>query len=225
MVNKEHQNHVPLVDTVTYRPGAIILYPGKAEFLYRVVSGLVRIHTMDDEGNGLTLRYVRAGEYFGEEALSKTMPLAGQESSSIQALPHDNLQQRHYFAEAVTNCSIDLMNPTQLSAAERWHITQHLVRTLQRAYHNIYRLVGKRLRARIASTLLELRDTELAERLDTGELIIYATHDELAAAVGSVRETVTKVIGELTKEGVITAGYGKIIINNESALITITTSS
>lgn len=224
MANKEHQTRATLVDTVTYRPGAIILYPGKAELLYRVVSGLVRIHTMDDEGNGLTLRYVRAGEYFGEEALSKN-PSSGQESEDIESVPHESLQQRHYFAEAVTSCSIGLINPTELSAAERWQITQHLVRTLQRAYQNIYRLVGKRLRARIASTLLELRDTDLAEHLDTGKLVIFATHDELAAAVGSVRETVTKVIGELTREGIITAGYGKIIVNNEPALTTIASSS
>lgn len=31
-------------------------------------------------------------------------------------------------------------------------------------------------------------------------------------AVGSVRETVTKVVGELTREGLIAAGYGKIAL-------------
>ena len=51
--------------------------------------------------------------------------------------------------------------------------------------------------------------------------MIYATHDELAAAVGSVRETVTKVVGELSREGIISAGYGKITLKDQQALANI----
>ncbi|MBB6097261.1 CRP-like cAMP-binding protein [Deinobacterium chartae] len=186
------------VDSITYRPGAVILYPGKSDMLYRVQSGLVRIHTMDDDGNGLTLRYVKPGEFFGEESL------AGLE--------------RTYFAEAVTDSTVDVMNPALLSAEDNLEVTTHLVRILSRAYESIYRLVGKRLKSRIAAELLELSETALATRQPSGELMIYATHDELAAAVGSVRETVTKVVGELAREGVIGAGYGKITLKNTEAL-------
>lgn len=192
-----HTNRT-FIDTVTHRPGAVILYPGKSDMLYRVATGLVRIHTMDDDGNGLTLRYVKPGEYFGEEALADA--------------------ERAYFAEAVTDCSIDVINPALMSAEDNLVVTTHLVHTLERAYESIYRLVGKRLRSRIAGELLELKDTALATQLDTGEAMIYATHDELAAAVGSVRETVTKVVGELSREGVISAGYGKITLKDEAAL-------
>ena len=186
------------VDTVSHRPGSVILYPGKSDMLYRVASGLVRVHTMDDDGNGLTLRYVKPGDYFGEEAL------AGLD--------------RQYFAEAVTDSSVDVINPALMSAEDNLVVTTHLVRTLERAYESIYRLVGKRLRARIAGELLELKDTALASVQPSGETMIYATHDELAAAVGSVRETVTKVVGELSREGVISAGYGKITLKDETRL-------
>ncbi|PYE49889.1 helix-turn-helix domain-containing protein [Deinococcus yavapaiensis] len=186
------------VDTVTHRPGAVILYPGKSDMLYRVQSGLVRIHTMDDEGNGLTLRYVKPGEFFGEEALTGL--------------------ERSYFAEAVTDSTVDVINPALMGAEDNLEVTTHLVKMLDRAYESIYRLVGKRLRSRIAAELLELADTALATKLQSGETMIYATHDELAAAVGSVRETVTKVVGELSREGVISAGYGKITLRDPQAL-------
>ncbi|GHG05800.1 hypothetical protein GCM10017783_18010 [Deinococcus piscis] len=192
------------VDTVTHRPGSVILYPGSSDMLYRVQSGLIRIHTMDDDGNGLTLRYVKPGEYFGEEALSGT--------------------ERAYFAEAVTDSAVDVINPALMSSEDNLMVTGHLVRTLERAYESIFRLVGKRLRARIAAELLELKDTALATQLDSGETMIYATHDELAAAVGSVRETVTKVVGELSRDGVISAGYGKITLKDEAALAEIAAS-
>ncbi|WP_027480701.1 helix-turn-helix domain-containing protein [Deinococcus pimensis] len=186
------------VDSVTHRPGAVILYPGKSDMLYRVQSGLVRIHTMDDEGNGLTLRYVKPGEFFGEESLTGL--------------------ERSYFAEAVTDSTVDVINPALMSAEDNLEVTTHLVRMLDRAYESIYRLVGKRLRSRIAAELLELADTALATKQPSGETMIYATHDELAAAVGSVRETVTKVVGELSREGVISAGYGKITLRDQNAL-------
>lgn len=186
------------VDSVTHRPGAVILYPGKSDMLYRVQSGLVRIHTMDDEGNGLTLRYVKPGEFFGEESLTGL--------------------ERSYFAEAVTDSTVDVINPALMTAEDNLEVTTHLVKMLDRAYESIYRLVGKRLRSRIAAELLELADTALATKQPSGETMIYATHDELAAAVGSVRETVTKVVGELSRESVISAGYGKITLRDQNAL-------
>jgi CRP-like cAMP-binding protein len=186
------------MDTVHYRPGAVILYPGKPEMLYRVKNGLIRLHTMDDDGNGLTLRYVKPGEYFGEEAISGL--------------------EREYFAEAVTDSSVELFNPKTLTSEQMLDFSQALARALRRGYQSIYRLAGKRLRSRIAAELLELADTALGSIKPDGLSLVYATHDELAAAVGSVRETVTKVVGELSKEGVIDSGYGKITLVNVPAL-------
>ena len=70
------------VDKQSYNAGEVILFPGEPTHLYRVREGLVRVHTVDDEGNGLTLRYVKPGGYFGEE--------------SVRSI------HRSYFAEAVT---------------------------------------------------------------------------------------------------------------------------
>jgi CRP/FNR family transcriptional regulator, cyclic AMP receptor protein len=187
-----------LTDTINYRPGSIILYPGRPEGLFRVRSGLVRVHTVDDEGNGLTLRYVKPGEYFGEESLANI--------------------NREYFAEAVTDSSVDQISTGKLTHDDLREVTAHIVAALQRGYQHLYRLTGKRLRSRIAGELLELATTALATARPDGTLMVFATHDELAAAVGSVRETVTKVVGELSREGVIDAGYGKITLKNPQAL-------
>lgn len=179
-------------DTLAYGPGEVILFPGDSGSVYRVYDGLVRIHTVDDEGNGLTLRYVKPGGYFGEEA--------------VCGLP------RRYFAEAVTPTSVEAMSPMTLNPEENLHLTTHLVEAIERLYRSLYRLSGKRLKARIAAELLDLQDSALASRGGHGEPIVHITHDDLAAAVGSVRETVTKVVGELSRQGAISAGYGKIAL-------------
>ena len=189
------------INMQTFHADEIILFPGKASALYRLAKGLVRIHTVDDEGNGLTLRYVKPGGYFGEEVISQT--------------------QRHYFAEAVTNCQLEVLEPELLTASDMAKLTAHLAQSMEALYKSLHRLAGKRLKSRIAAELLDLKDSALSTLSTDNISMVHITHDDLAAAVGSVRETVTKVVGELAKSGAISAGYGKIILSDPAMLKTI----
>ncbi len=185
-------------DLLTFGAGEVALYPGAADRLYRVRKGLIRIHMVDDEGNGLTLRYVKPAGFFGEE--------------SLVGLP------RLYFAEAVTAAEVEAISPATLELPEQTTLITHLVEALERLYRSLYRLSGKRLKSRIAAELLDLQDSALSTSGENGEAVVRITHDDLAAAVGSVRETVTKVVGELVREGAIQAGYGKISLTNVATL-------
>ena len=191
-------NRLVQVDKQSYNAGEVILFPGDPTYLYRVTKGLVRIHTVDDEGNGLTLRYVKPEGYFGEE--------------SVRGI------YRGYFAEAVTPCDLEVLDPTLLDERTLGELTAHLVDALEMLYRSLFRLSGKRLRSRIAAELLELQDSALASQNDKGQAVVHITHDDLAAAVGSVRETVTKVVGELSRLDAISAGYGKITLTNLALL-------
>lgn len=186
------------IDAQTFYPDEIVLFPGQAQKLYRLTKGLIRIHTVDDEGNGLTLRYVKPGGFFGEEVLAETP--------------------RRYFAEAVTHCEVDVLNPTDLGPKETSELVAHLAQSMERLYRSLYRLSGKRLKSRIAAELLDLKDSALATNNKEGQAVVHMTHDDLAAAVGSVRETVTKVVGELAKTGAISAGYGKVVLSDNELL-------
>ena len=182
-------------ERVRYAAGEVILYPGvpaPGEPVYRVVSGLVRIQYVNEEGDALTLRFVFPGEFFGEEAL------AGLE--------------RNHFAEAMVATELEAVPVSQLKAKDYTAMMTHLVSALKRGYRQIERLVTQRLKNRIAATLLDFIDSPLADHDELGRPRIRMTHDDLAAAVGSVRETVTKAIGELVREGYIQSGYGKITL-------------
>ncbi|MFD3005181.1 helix-turn-helix domain-containing protein [Thermus tengchongensis] len=186
-------------ETVTFKPGEVILYPGvpgPRDRVYRVLEGLVRLEAVDEEGNALTLRLVRPGGYFGEEVL------AGME--------------RTYFAEAVTEVVAEPL-PKEPHPEEIRQVLLSLAQALSESYRRIERLATQRLKNRMAAAILELAETPLAHEEQEG-VVLRATHDELAAAVGSVRETVTKVIGELTREGYIRSGYGKIILKDIKGL-------
>lgn len=190
-----------ILDTHTYRAGEIILYPGfptAKDQLYQVRSGLVRLQSVDDEGNALTLRFVRPGEFFGEEVLAQA--------------------ERAYFAEAATETRVDALSTSQLSPEDLARLLEHLVGALSQTYRTIQRLTGQRLKNRIAATLLDLSHTPVGFRETSGRVGVRATHDEIASAVGSVRETVTKVIGELSREGYILSGYGKLMLQDVRGL-------
>lgn len=185
-------------DVRSFEGREIILFPGPADHLFLVVRGLVRVHTMDDEGNGLTLRYVKPGGFFGEESLTGEV--------------------RAYFAEAVTATDVDVLDVHGLDREQERAFTRHLVHAVEGLYRGLDRLASKRLRARVAAELLELGDSAIATYDDAGMPIVHITHDDLAAAVGSVRETVTKVVGELARLGAVEAGYGKVRLKDTDRL-------
>ena len=187
-----------LTDVLRFGAGEVILFPGEPEGLYRVASGLVRIQTVDGRRSGLTLRYVKPGGWFGEEALTGVV--------------------REYFAEALTDTEVEVRAPAALDEAARAELTVHLAASLGRLYRSLHRLSGMPLRARVAAELLDLSGSALATPDDGGLPIVRITHDDLAAAVGSVRETVTKVVGELARMGAVEAGYGRIRLKDEELL-------
>src|SRR5690606_33876850 len=113
---------------------------------------------------------------------------------------------------------VEVIDPAALDEAELRRLAAVLAAALDGMGRALHRLAGKPLRARVAAELLELSDSDLSGRSPEGAPMVYITHDELATAVGSVRETVTKVVGELVRLGAIRAGYGKITVRDERVL-------
>ncbi len=183
---------------LSYQKNEAILFPGEGDYLYRVVDGLVRLYTMDNEGNGLTLRYVKPEGYFGEECLSSTS--------------------RRYFAEAVTKSVVEQITVADVIRADNPILVKYYAEVVTNLYRSMHRLANKQLRSRIAAELLDLQDSALSQQGEHGEAIVKITHDDLASIVGSVRETVTKALGELSKLKAIEARYGKIALINPELL-------
>lgn len=177
--------------------GTTLFAPGPAQHLYRLHEGLVRLHVMDEEGEGFTLRYAKPGDWFGEEVLAD--------------LP------RNAFAEAVTDVVVESVPRDRLGPAERAEIAERLASALHGLSRGMQRMARRNLVARVAAELLELRDSALAVEED-GATVVRITHDALAMSVGSVRETVTKAIGELARAGAVHAGYRRVVLLDEARL-------
>jgi len=184
-------NKYPTDGSLLFKAGETILYPGNIQakhLIYRLESGFIRIAYVGEKGEVLTLRHVFPGEYFGEESL------AG--------------DKRQYYVRAVLDSRIRPLDTRELPASLASELAQNFTNAIAKTYVKIQCLSSQRLRNRIAAALLELATSPIAQRDHRGQVILRVTHDELASIIGSVRETTTKTLGELYRDGLLESGYG-----------------
>ena len=71
---------------------------------------------------------------------------------------------------------------------------------------------------RFALTLLNLSSSSLGGRHENGHPFVRATHELIAEGTGATRESVSKLIGEMRDDGLLTPAYRCITLSNEIAL-------
>ena len=180
-----------------YEPGRLIyLQDTQAEQFYYILSGTVKCFLSSGTGSERTLTLHHSGELIGEAAFFDRQPRV---SSAI----------------AVTRCELVSVDRQHLSEVFARHpdlaisMLEYLSRTIRLLSIHVD---GTLLQAdqRIARYLLSL-----APEADG---TIRCTHEEIGAAVGVSRVTVSRVLGELTKAGAVSTGYRTLKIVNRSAL-------
>jgi CRP-like cAMP-binding protein len=176
---------------VIYRAG------DRAEALYRLERGLVRIVEILPDGRQLTLRHVLPGDYFGEESLSQ--------------------RNHRYTAEALTEAAVDALLPHGLSPEELRHIASSLASQMSQMHAYETHLQWGELRSRICRYLLYLAATA-AHGQDERGLYVSASHEEIADATASTRESVSKLLSDLRHEGLLDTGYRKIYLVDRQGL-------
>ena len=180
-----------------YEPGRLIyLQDTQAEQFYYILSGTVKCFLSSGAGSERTLTLHHSGELIGEAAFFDRQP-------------------RVSSAVAVTRCELVSVDRQHLSEVFARHpdlaisMLEYLSRTIRLLSIHVD---GTLLQAdqRIARYLLSL-----APEADG---TIRCTHEEIGAAVGVSRVTVSRVLGELTKAGAVSTGYRTLKIVNRSAL-------
>ena len=192
----------------TYAPGQMLFTPHhRVEALFILKRGRVRIFRVSTDGQVLTTAIITPGTIFGE------MVLLGQQM-------YDN------WAEAIDEALVCVMSRDDVyrfllsdpRIAAR--ITAILGSRLAAMERRLTEAVFKTVPQRVAATLLAL-STEPERRpglLRFGTKPITITHEQLAALVGTSRETATKALGELADAGVIKLGRGRITVLDHTRL-------
>ncbi|MGD9697329.1 MAG: Crp/Fnr family transcriptional regulator [Thermoleophilia bacterium] len=195
----------------TYAAGEMLYSPhNPVEALFILKNGRVRIFRVSTDGRALTTAIMTPGTIFGE------MVLIGQRM-------YDN------FAEALDEATVCVMSRADvyrlLLADPRIaaRITEVLGSRLAEMERRLSDSVFKTVPQRIAATLATLAGEQprpgalWAGPLGRGPQVAL-THEQIAALVGTSRETATKVLGEFAGRGVIRLGRGRITVLDPDAI-------
>jgi CRP/FNR family transcriptional regulator, cyclic AMP receptor protein len=177
-----------------------------ARHLYLVVSGVVRVFVTSPDGRTMTVRYCRPGALIGAMSLfgtEFTMPGTTQALLDAELLKMDPDVVRDLAERDVRVARAFL---SELS---------------ERAWSFIHEIPGSTFATvsqRVARHLLDLASEQGSDR-GTRDLIVAVTQQELADAVGTVREVVVRVLRELRGEGVLRTERDRIVLIDPARLI------
>ncbi len=170
------------------RKGLVYLPSDRGDAVFLLTSGRIRLYHVTSDGKETVLTFIEPGEIFGEFALF------GQ-------------AQREEFAEAMEKSTVVMIpgSEVQRLMATRPSLTIEVTRLMglrrQRIERRLKSLLFRSNRDRLVFLLLELGEKYGNKTADGVTLGIRLSHQELASMIGSTRETVTVLLGELQLEG------------------------
>ena len=191
-----------------YERGKTIFFPGDpAERVYFLIKGAVKLSRVYEAGEEITVALLRENSVFGVLSL-----ITGQKSD------------RFYHAVAFTGVEL-LSAPIeqfQRSLTENPDLSRLMLQGLSsrilQTEMMIETLAHRDMASRLVSFLLILcRDFGVPSA--TGITIdLKLSHQAIAEAIGSTRVTVTRLLGELRQDGLITITKKKITVHDPVSL-------
>ena len=182
-----------------FRRGDTVATPGELErFLFFLMSGQARLVRTTREGRRLVLALLESGAIFGEGAL-------------LNAPTPDT------FVEAQEDCTVWSIPASEAKAVTHrhpiigWGLLQTFGNRLAQVESRLEDVAYKKLPERLAALLLELADHR--ETTITG-----MSHQALADTLGTYRETVSSILREFKRQGLVELGYRRIKILDAEGL-------
>jgi len=187
----------------TCRRGKVFYTPGETgEVLFVLKQGRVNLFRINPDGKKLVLTTVDSGTVFGE------MSLVGQGM-------HDT------FAEAADECTLCVMSRDDLEhllvnkPQVALRFLALLANRLSEVETRLETVAFKSVPARLAVEILRLAEGTQDRRVDG------VSHQDLADAVGSYRETVTRILNDFKHDGLIELERLSIAIKDAEGLRTL----
>ncbi len=183
----------------TCRRGQILYsQEDRAEVLFLLKRGRVQLYRLTPAGKRLELAVIEPGTFFGE------MPFIGESL-------------RHTFAEATEDSLICVMSRADIERLmrERSEVALRMIEVLGRRLAlceaRLEEMAYRSVPARIAAVLMRLSQGQ-----DRG--VVSITHQELGDMIGALRESVTKVLDDFQRDGLVELGRGRVTLRDVAGL-------
>ncbi|WP_234353227.1 Crp/Fnr family transcriptional regulator [Streptomyces ardesiacus] len=198
-----------MVAVRTYAPGDLLYTPREpCGRLFILRRGRVRLFRVSTDGRSLTCGILHPGAIFGEMLL-------------FEQRPYGN------YAEAldeVTVCVLSradadrvLLSDARIAVRISANLGRRLADLEQRLSDSVFRSVSQRVAATLFTLAAEPASGQ-SPRPNVPYPEIALTHGQLAAIVGTARESVTKVLGGFAELGLVRVSRGHITVADPEGL-------
>src|SRR5262245_7159081 len=170
----------------------------EGDSFFMILEGRIKVTILGDDGREIILSVLGPGDFFGEMALLDNEP-------------------RSATAIAVEESELLILQRTDFQGvATKRTITGALIRVLtarlRRANHQISTLALLDVYGRVARVILDMAREE-GKRLKDGRIAFRrATHQEIANRIGTTRETVTRMLKDLERQGLIQVEGKELVV-------------
>jgi CRP-like cAMP-binding protein len=190
----------------SYRKNESVYQLGQpADAVHFVLRGRTRLRDKDWEGRDVTVSFAAAGEAFGLEALAempaRVLSASAAENSELLTIQSDAL--RELLARDIVLTR---------------HLLRHAAEVLTHMEERIKMLAFLDVPSRLAGTILWLADRYGAAGEHGLEIPYWFTHQEIADLIGSTRETVTTILAEFKREGLVDSRNHHFVVMDRDAL-------
>jgi len=200
------QQMLPGAKICAYRPRQVVYLPGdRAQGVFFVAQGRVKISKVTRDGKELTLAYRSGSDFFGEPCL-------------LEGGPREEMAEA---MEATTAVEVDRETLDRVlsnnGAAAYWFVRALIVRRKD-LESRVEQLIFKDVGAKLAELLLELGAQHGVEEERGLILNLKITHQEMANLIGSTRETVSLTLSQFKRKGLIQSEGRRIILADREGI-------
>jgi CRP-like cAMP-binding protein len=176
-----------------FQAGEVFVSETDSQWTGIVLSGIARAFLRTPAGRQVTLRHTKAGGSIGLAGLLGAGSIAAQAVTACEVLRLDNEQ---------------VMNMARVHPGLAVAIARELSRYLRETFSEIVLRDQAPVRQRLATQLLRAT----SERDSPGPLLVEMSHSELADAMGSAREVISRHLAQLQRDGLLHLERGRIVI-------------
>ena len=186
--------------------GEIVFREGDpGDTCYVVRSGTVSIRRDHPDGRSRALAELRHGAIFGELSMFG----AETRSATAEVLEPTSL---------VAILRADMQRVIRSSPEIAFKMLAELADRVRLVNEQLTRQSFQTVSGRVASTLLAQVVTRQAEGAGDRDVLVKATQSEIAQLAGTSRESASRFLATLAREGLVTLGRGKVVVHDPNGL-------
>jgi CRP/FNR family cyclic AMP-dependent transcriptional regulator len=171
----------------------------EGDSFFIIVGGRIKVTILGDDGREVILSVLGRGDFFGEMALLDNEPRSAT-AIAVEDTELLSLHRNDFQSVLTDNRSIMLA------------LIKILTARLRRANHQISTLALLDVYGRVARVIVDTARDE-GKRLKDGRIAFRrATHQEIANRIGTTRETVTRMLKDLERQGLIHIDGKEVVV-------------